>query len=854
MNLNNNLTQSYTPQSSFDEFLGQDSIRPHWHTFIQQFNKLTSEEIEQAVQNIRRNLRDNGVTYNLHTQNTQQKRAWLLDILPNIISEADWIEIEAALKQRSQLLKLILEDCYGDQRLIKEGLIPAEVIFAHRGYLLPAFGLKPNLSLIATDIARGVNGELWVVSDRTQVPSGMGYALENRTVLRSVVPQFFQTEKVSSLSNFFRNMQTNLSNLSARQITDQNIVLLSPGSNTETYFEHAYLASYLGYTLVQGGDLSVREGKVFLKTLDGLEAVDIIIRRVDDDYTDPLELRSDSHIGIPGLLETIRRGNVAVANSIGSSLLENPGLLPFLPNLAKDLLGEDLKIASVATWWCGHPKECQHVLNELGNLIIKRIDRKQKSQTIFANTLSYDKLEVLRKQIESEPHLYVGQEILEHATTPVLTSQQGSTRLEPRHSLLRCFITNNNDSFEVMPGGLSRTSTEQGNTIISNRMGGVSKDTWVLKNKIEPHKSLWYTSTATNQAANKVFKPSVLPSRTADNLFWVGRYAERSEAIARFLRIIVQLLIDKEQDPIEEKVRAKLVVALLHLIKNEQNLSQKAVKKGFDIQSEVVELNFNPQNIGGLYNTLNSMLNAANEIKSSWSTDSWRILVSLQDIWQTATVQTSEQKDVNIANLIDPLNNYITGLMAFSGLNAESMNHSIGWRFLDMGRRVERAKVIALLVKVSFTEELETDYTNRLLDKILTLSENIISYRRNYRSNLNLNFALELLLFDEHNPRALAFQLRRLEEHLQTLPQSNRSYPLGETEKVILQARTNLRLADFSELSKTKTVGNSTVRLNLQTFLDEQMSLLDRYTNVLNKRYFNHTMPSHQLSETIGQD
>ncbi len=838
MNINDNLIKNYLPQSSFDEFLNQDHPKAHWHAFIQEFTQLSPEKLERAIQEIRRRLKDNGVTYNLHTETSEQKRDWLLDIMPNIIPEAEWGMIELAIEQRAQLFKLILEDCYGPQSLIKEGFVPAEIIFGHRGYLLPAHGLKPNLSLFATDLARGLDGKLWVVSDRTQVPSGMGYALENRTVMTAVVPQFFQADKISRLANFFRNVQTSFAALSPRQISNPSIVLLSPGSNSETYFEHAYLASYLGYTLVQGDDLAVRNGKVYLKTLQGLEQVDVVIRRVDDDYCDPLELRGDSRLGSPGLLEAARRGNVVIANSLGSSLLENPGLLPFLPSIAKHLLGQDLMVDSVATWWCGHSQELNHVLERLNDLVIKRIDRKNKSQTVFGSRLSQAELASLEAQIKAEPHLFVGQEILEHATSPVLISQPQSTRLEPRHTLLRGFAVAFEDGFSVMPGGLSRSSVEKGNMIINNRMGSMSKDTWVLGTNLQPHQSLWNTQ----PSMGRDLHPSALASRTADNLFWVGRYAERSEAIARLLRLLIDLLTDSETNAVEEKVLVNLLNALASVSQAGQSFgSEEASKEALDITTELLNLCLDKNRVGSLPNTLGSMLNAAYATKSAWSSDSWRVLVSTEELWQ----DLAKQKNLSLEDLQTPLNTYITSLMAFAGLNAESMSQGLGWRFLDMGRRLERAKLIAKLINSSLSGAINESEVNNLLEKLLSVSENIITYRRNYRSQLNLSYALELILFDEHNPRALAFQLKMLEQHLLQLPQSKQRYPLSQAEKCILEASTKLRLADSIELSQAN---EKLERKQLEGLLNELIYLLDGYTNALSERYFSHTLQSHQLN------
>ena len=838
MNATNNLIKSYTPESPFDEFLLQQQPKPHWHTFIEQLNALSPDALELAVQTVRRRLKENGVTYNLHDESNHQKRAWLLDVIPNILPEDAWAHVDAGMRQRARLLRFVLEDCYGEQRLIKEGFLPPEIIYAHRGYLLNAACVKPQLSLYAADLARGTDGRLWVVSDRTQVPSGMGFALENRTVIGSVFPQFFQAEKIARLSPFFRQLQTHLTSLSPRKNADANTVLLSPGPNSETYFEHAYLASYLGYTLVQGDDLTVRDGTVYLKTLEGLEQIDVIIRRVDDDYCDPLELRGDSRLGTPGLLEAVRRGNVVIANSIGSSLLENPGLMPFLPDIAQHVLGEALLLPAVATWWCGQEKERAFVLENLPTLVIKRVDRKNQSQTFFGDALSRTQRDALRAQIMAEPHLFVGQEVLEHATAPILTN----AKLEPRHILLRSFAVAAEDDYMVMPGGLSRSSATQGNVMINNRAGGMSKDTWVLTREMQPYQSLWR---APETAANALH-PSALASRSADNLFWTGRYAERTESVARLLRLIFELLTDRETGPQEDAVLKTLLVALSKLAQNPDGFT------GEDAQEtlrhpvpELLRFSTDKNYVGGVHFSLSNMLNAAFSVKSAWSNDSWRVLIATEDLWQAAA-----QDNASISSLKPSLNLLISSLMAFAGLNSESMSRSLGWRFLDMGRRLERANRITELVRHSLGATSDKNETNLILEKLLTVSENIITYRRNYRSHLDSAYALQLILFDETNPRALAFQLRRLEWHAGLLPLSSTRHPLSDVEKNILEARTLLRLADSYQLHevdpKTKT------RRKLLVFLSDMTRLLDAYAEALTQQYFSHTQVSHQLTENVS--
>ena len=385
-----------------DEMLNRDRhINPHWRGFMQALDTLGLAEMESRHKEVQRLLRENGVTYVVHGEQ-QGHRPWELDPIPLIISKADWDAISAGLTQRAELLNLILTDLYGKRSLIKDGLIPPEVVYAHAGFLRACVRLTPPgfpfLLNYAADLARGQDGRMWVLGDRTQAPSGAGYALENRTALARALPNLFGEVGVHRLSFYFRSLQNSVLDLqyqlesatriAPHQTDNPHVVVLTPGPLNETYFEHAYLASYLGYTLVQGDDLSVWDGRVWLKSIDGLRPVDIILRRVDDIFCDPLELRQDSRLGVAGLLEAIRQGNVIVINPPGSSVLENPGLMPFLPNISKRLIGEELRLPSVATWWCGQPKQRDYVLANLKKLVIKPIHRQPGGHPVFGTELS----------------------------------------------------------------------------------------------------------------------------------------------------------------------------------------------------------------------------------------------------------------------------------------------------------------------------------------------------------------------------------------------------------------------------------------------------------------------------------
>src|ERR1700735_4263166 len=362
---------------SFDEILGGDGqLRPDWETFFRSYGALGDEEISGRNVDMMRLLRENGVTYNIYGDPSGLNRPWKLDIIPFLIGEREWPAIESGLLQRAELLNLVLADIYGGRKLIRNGILPVDLVYNHSGFLRQCAGIrypgKHQLIMYSADLARSRDGRIWVVNDRTQAPSGSGYALENRTAMTRVMPELFEGLQVRHLSPYFHALRNGLNDIAPHGRPNPRIVILTPGSSNETYFEHSYLSSYLGFTLVQGNDLVVKDAHVWLKTMGGLERVDVILRRVDDIYCDPLELKADSQLGIPGLLQCVRNGNVSLANPLGCSILENPGLMPFLQSISRYFLSEDLLLPTIATWWCGQPRELQYVTEHISSLVIKK--------------------------------------------------------------------------------------------------------------------------------------------------------------------------------------------------------------------------------------------------------------------------------------------------------------------------------------------------------------------------------------------------------------------------------------------------------------------------------------------------
>ncbi len=841
-------------------------IQPHWRGVIQNFAALGNEGIAAMQQEAQRMLRDNGVTYNVHGDVGGHQRPWPLDLMPLVLSESDWETIRVGVQQRAHLLNLMLTDIYGERRLLRQGILPAALIYGHSGFLRACHELrlpyKQQLILYGTDLARGPDGQMWVVSDRTQAPSGAGYALENRTVMARLMQSAFRDDKIQRLSNYFRTLQNTLAESAFQHKELPRTVILTPGPYNETYFEHAYLAAYLGYSLVQGDDLTVSNGRLSLKALSGLQPVDVILRRVDDSFCDPLELRADSRLGVAGLLESARRQNVTIINPLGSGVLENPRLMPFMPSVARYFLGEDLKLPSAATWWCGQQKEMDYVLEHLSTLVIRRVARSGASATLLGAKLSAEELQTLRQRILAEPEQYVGQEQISFSTAPAFVNHH----CEPRNTILRTFAVATGNDYEIMPGGLARSAPASDTLFVSNSAGGISKDVWVLTAQPQAHSSLWRQVRVQEQALHS---SQFLSSRSADNLFWVGRYAERADFTARLLRTIFDYFgedtfaRDTSQENTaenssggeaignssDEKSCLKLLLQALTQVTqtypgffNEQNGAPLV-----DPVAELLSIVLDRTRIGGLHANLSAMINAAYAVRDLWSVDSWRVLNSLEEPWQALAAKSQ----VRVPRVHQELNNLITSLMAFSGLNTESMTHSAAWLLLDTGRRLERAQLTTAFIRATMSNCQEENIEPLLLEMILKTTDTIITYRRRYRSHIQPSTLLDLLLMDEQNPRALGYQLATLQAHLAALPRQPNPYQLSQEERLLLQASTRLRLANTLQLAQP--LKPFSLRYSLDEMLAELTLLLNQISDVLTRTYFIHSQtPQQLLSQPMG--
>lgn len=845
--------QQYIPASnSYNElFTKQGNVRADWMSFFSSLQNLGQTEIQNRTSDIARLLKENGVAYNIYNESSGEMRPWELDPIPQLIPASEWSVINKGLVQRAMLFNLLLKDIYGPQTLIKEGIIPQELIYMHPGFLrscvninLPA---QQHLVLYAADMGRAADGRLWIISDRAQAPSGYGYALENRFAMSGVLPELFSNLRVRRLSPFFDSLQQALNSIAPHKDETPRIVILTPGPDNETYFEHSYLSGYLGTTLVQGNDLMVKDNFVWLKTIEGLERVDVILRRMDDVYCDPLELKSDSLLGVPGLLQVVRKGNVAIANPLGSSVIENTGLVPFLRHAARHLLSEDLIIPSIATWWCGQPKEMQYVIDNLPKLVIRRIFRKTAGirSTIDGASLSEEKARELITEIKANPHLYTGQEKINFSSTPSWLDG----KIEPGHSLIRSFLVKKEDSFVAMPGGLTRTSNAKDRFVISNQTGGISKDTWVISSG-EDHVQPVKLQLQTSGTYNLIQKDS-LPSHMAENLFWAGRYTERLINNARLMRTVMQFVIQNQQEELTATGVTKkiLLEALTHctfsypgFIGDESTEQYKQlIKNPWSAFSTHL---FDENKSGGLSQNLLWFRRSVSNVRSFLSTDTWRVVDQMTETWRKAKSRP-HYDPLSMINDIDTLN---TLMFAFLGMNRESARREQEWAILDLGRKFEQSLFIIRLLQqvLNKKEEAQTEY--ELLEAVLTATQSMATYRYTFRDHLQLPLALELLMLDMNYPKSLGYLIDKISQHVSNLPKHGKTQTLSEPERLMLEAHTLLHLSDGHALCKFEE--NGQVYANLINLLTRLNELLLETNTVISKTYFKHTLSQQQLFVT----
>jgi uncharacterized circularly permuted ATP-grasp superfamily protein/uncharacterized alpha-E superfamily protein len=734
-------------------------VRPHWKKFLGHLDAVAPEEMRRRLDFAEQRIQENGVTYNVYADPNGADRPWALDPLPLIIPPEEWAEVSAAVAQRATLLNAMLADLYSDQTLLSEGLLPPALVYGQHGYLWPCRGVKPPggiwLHNYAVDLARSPNGRWWVIADRTQAPSGAGYALENRLIVSRVFPEMFRDLHVQHVADFFRDQLDGLAALAPVEGDEQpHMVLLTPGPYNETYFEHAYLARYLGFPLVEGQDLTVRGETVYLKTLRGLKRVHVILRRQDDAYCDPLELRGESALGIPGLINVARAGRVVISNALGCGLMASGALMGFLPAICRRLLGEELAMPSVATWWCGEKPALEYVRENFDDLVIKPAYPTQRMEPVFGNELKDEARADMLRRIEARPHAYVAQEMVNLSQAPTW-SRAHERRLLARPVGLRAYAVTTPDGYSVMPGGLARVATGASTRIISMQRGGASKDTWVLTDGPVSQFSLLKPSVGIRDL---VRAGANLSSRVVENLFWLGRYSERFDDSARMLRVALsRVLVGGGQ-------KTNVVVSALELARHLGVLPKigedTAIKK--NSEHELLEAIYDPEQPGSLAGNIRNLMWSATHVRERLSLDHWHSLNRLQRYQQNA-----RKVHPTLTEAIAFLDRVLSVSSSLTGFAMDNMTRDDGWRFLIIGRRMERLSFLAMTV----THFLRMPSTRApgSLEWLLELSDSIITYRSRYSRQPELLPVIDLLVFDDSNPHGVLFQASVLVRYLDRL-------------------------------------------------------------------------------------
>jgi uncharacterized circularly permuted ATP-grasp superfamily protein/uncharacterized alpha-E superfamily protein len=748
------LLDGYVPLADvYDELMDPDgNIRPHWRELVDSFSSLGIAELERRFATADRHLRDAGVFHRVYGED-EGERTWPLNHVPLVIDPAEWKMLEAGIAQRAELMEALVADVYGPANLVRGGHLPAAVVAGSEDFLRPMVGVAPkggyHLQVYAVDLGRGPDGRWWVLSDRTQAPSGMGYAVENRIALARSLPDIYRNMNVRRVAPFFQTLRDTLNELHGRE--NARVCLLTPGPLNETYFEHAYLTRYLGFLLVEGADLVVRDSRLAVRTVEGATSADVIWRRVDSDFIDPLELNPGSQLGVPGLVEAVREGHATVVNSIGSGMLESRALMGFLPALCRQVLGEELALPNIATWWCGQERERAHVLDNFsdlaiapafgsvglgifrgGSLIAGDLDRSDRRKVLDA---------LKRRSVD-----FVGQEVVRLSTTPVWTGG----KMEPRPCVVRAYAVRTPNGWSVMPGGFSRVSERLDARAVTMQSGGRAVDVWVPAEDGDVPQTTLLTEPDEVQITRRA---GTLPSRAADNLFWLGRYMERAEACLRLIRAVALRLADRGD--LDTRLVPRLRGALVGLgaIKLEERQTLTS--------ADLVAALYDSKRFGSAASLVRSARSAASSIRERLSPQAWRVLTKLIAHLEKPLPATATDGDI-----IDAAEEALDLVAGFSGLSQENMNRLLGWRFLEMGRRIERAAATCSMVERFIRGEIVSGG----LDVVLEFADSQISYRVRYATSAGRPAVLDMVVLDANNPRSVAFQIGVISRTLAAMP------------------------------------------------------------------------------------
>lgn len=829
--------------AGYDELFDKaGQLRPRWSSFAAQLKRIGTQEIQRRWAHAQGLIYENGVAFGQPSNDpeTNSHRPWTLDPVPVLLARDEWQRVAEGLKQRAQVLQLILQDLYGPQRLIRERVLPPEVLFAHPGFAMALRRVDrpktesqtPPLPFYAADLGRSPDGSWWVLADRTEAPSGLGFALENRIVVSRMLPEPFRECRVRRLASYFVKLRESLERIAPEQVRNPRVAILSQGPGQPNYFEDAYLARYLGYTLVEGEDLTVRNRRLWLKTLVGLAPIDVLVRRPNSDVCDPLELNGQSSVGVAGLVQACRDGSLAVANPLGSGLVESPVFMAFLPRLCQHLLNEKLKLPGVATYWCGEPDSLELVLQNIDRMILKRTYRQRGEESLLTAELSQLPREQLIERLRTTPWAYVAQERMQRSTAPAWRDGQ----LIPSRIALRAFAVASGDSHHVLEGALARTTDDTKPLEVSALSGEGSKDVWITSSdRVEP-----VTLLADDDDPIELVRIGPeLPSRVADNSFWLGRLLERAGAKARLVRTVANRLTSEggPGDLLE-------LPALLRGLAEQGQIEPGYVVDELRDLLPHVDQSLPTQVLsrtqpGSLLNSIDRVFLTGAKVRDRLSRDTWRILLRLSE-----ALPKPSDGPVDLTDLINTTDELIFDLATIGGMVTESMTRTQFYRFLDIGRRLERAVQLVELLRATIVDSKSAD--RPLLEALLETSDSLMTYRSRYRANLKFAAVLDLLVTDESNPRSLAFQLQALEQHTSKLPRSGDDAPGADAEtRLALSMAHAVRMVDVTQLAEAHELGQPEP---LARLLDEIGSALPALSEAISLKYLVHAGAPRQLS------
>ena len=758
------------------------TLRKPWQTFFSYLGEAGIAGLPQSSETIERLIQQNGITYNVYGDQQDQTRPWSLNALPMLITPADWRGISTSLQQRAKLLNTILQDVYGEQRLIRGGYLPGALILGNPGYLRAMQGVKPlggvYLHVVAFDIARGPDGRWWVIGQRTQTPSGLGYVLENRLTVSRVFPEAYREMRVQHVASSYKRLLESMTSAAASIAEGApRFALLTPGPYSETYFEHAYLARYLGLPLVEGADLAVRDDKLYLKTMHGLQRIHGLLRRLDDDFCDPLELRADSSLGVPGLLQAIRAGSVVMANALGTSFLESPAVQGFLPAISEYLLNEPLKMPSLNTWWCGEIAAWQDISPDLHTQVIKptyATNAATNFQPAIASLLNAEELEAWRKRIGSQPDIYTTQSYLPFSQAPTWQGDE----ISPRTAMLRVYaIASGDGEWQLLQGGMTRIATVDPH-IVSIQSGGSTLDTWVMTDQqvdtysMLPNRTRLPRWTATEQ---------LVSSRSAESLFWLGRYTERCELMVRLAKEALVLVSTNQQDSLPALNDAIGALGRLHglIPEGTPSLTKSAAVFGRTLIAQLIQ-----KGARGLLDNLERLEFSLKAVRDRLPAEHAEIAQSMKQMLlhntvhpalvgashaaKSRTKRVSRVAPRNPIDTIEVLDVIGIQLVALVGFQSDRMTRDLGWHMLAAGRLIERLVNLSGILVAFFTHA--AVYTPRGFETLLVLFDSSITYRTRYQRQQDISALMDLLVTDETNPRSINCILQALKGEIKHLP------------------------------------------------------------------------------------